>query len=155
TLVAGSTAVRPTAGGDFGLRPQGGTYIQTAEGTLLLSVVTGADANGVGGTVTFPAGSVGAQQVTLDTMSELPISSGTSYAVYEVVDSNPATVESAQFPAFLGMLPDSARPTRVMEGRLYLAAQSTVATAASSAPIPRFAQRDPDHDCTLLGDCLT
>ena len=39
--------------------------------------------------------------------TELQISSGSAYAVYEVLDSNPFTLESAQFPTFLGLAPNA------------------------------------------------
>src|SRR5205085_2435395 len=97
--IAGSDAVRPTAGGDFGVPASGGAYAPgTNGGTLLLSLVNGADVNGAGGTLAYTPGPAGSGTVNFDEVSELTITGGAAYAVYEVVDANPFRLESAQFP---------------------------------------------------------
>ena len=155
TAIAGSSAQRQTAGGDFGVPASGGVYAPVAEGSLLLSYVAGADVNGAGGAPVYTPGAVGSGPVFLDGVSELTIAGGAAYAVYEVMDSNPARIESAQFPTFLGLPPDGNRAARVTEARLYLAAVSTTQTATASEAVPRFLLREPDADCAIIGDCAT
>ncbi|MDQ2947321.1 MAG: hypothetical protein M3Y27_15550, partial [Acidobacteriota bacterium] len=48
-FVAGSDAIQPTAGGDFGLPAAGGKYAPGGNGSLLLARVPFADSNGAGG----------------------------------------------------------------------------------------------------------
>src|SRR6266478_2539235 len=84
-VIAGSDAVQPTAGGDFGLIPSGGRYAPTVNGSLLLARVVGTDANGAGGNVVYVPGPVGSGVVVLDSMRELTIAAnGQAFAVYEV-----------------------------------------------------------------------
>lgn len=146
--VAGSNAAVPTLGGDLGGRPQLGQYVP-GSGTLLLVRVLGADSNGAGGSLaTVPAGT---GPVTLDGASEVPLNGGAGYAVYEVVDANPAAQETAQFPTFIG-IPNVTAPAVAQES-VSFAPVSTVLTASSSAPIPRFAALPTPSDCSILGDC--
>ena len=56
TVVAGSDATQPTAGGDLGLAASGGKYTPGAISSLLLSFVQNADANGAGGTPLYLPG---------------------------------------------------------------------------------------------------
>ncbi|MEO7143939.1 MAG: hypothetical protein ABI165_10630, partial [Bryobacteraceae bacterium] len=97
--ITGSDTVQPTAGGDFGPPPSGGQYA-AASGTLLLIRVNGADSTGTGGALAFAPPASGT--VSFNSVSEIPLTSGAGDAVYEVVDSNPFVIESAQFPTFLG-----------------------------------------------------
>jgi uncharacterized protein (TIGR03437 family) len=147
-LIAGSDALVPTAGGDLGVPQSPGQYVP-ASGTLLLARVTGADSTGTGGTpFATPTGS-GA--VTLTSVSPVPLSNGSGYAVYEVVDAGPILRESAQFPTFIG-LPRVTAATVANES-LAPGPVSTVYTASSTAPIQRFAAVTPASDCTVVGDC--
>jgi uncharacterized protein (TIGR03437 family) len=83
----------------------------------------------------------------------LPIVNGSAYAVYEVVDSNQFRVESAQFPTFLGLAPNAVT-TAVQTGEsVTYAPVSTVFTASTNAPIPRFVAIQPQSDCSIVGDC--
>lgn len=152
-VVAGSNAVQPTAGGDFGLPASGGAFAPSTGGSLLLARVAGADANGAGGFVVFAPGAVGSGTVAFNNVSELQIANGNAFAVYEVVDSDPHVIESAQFPTFLG-LPPAATNTVITTGEdVFFAPLSTVTTASSTDPLPRLAAMPTQPDCTIVGDC--
>ncbi len=152
-LVAGSDAIQPTAGGDLGEAASAGVYAPSAGGSLLLSLVSGADPNGAGGTVGYTPGAVGSGSIQLDAVTPLTIVNGSAYAVYEVVDYNPYRLESAQFPTFLGLAPNAVSTfTETGEGVTYAPA-SNVATASTNAPIPRFVPAVPLSDCKIIGDC--
>jgi uncharacterized protein (TIGR03437 family) len=152
-VIAGSDAVQPTAGGDFGLIPSGGRYSPTTSGSLLLSRVIGTDANGAGGSVVYVPGPIGSGVVSLDSMRELTIgSNGQAFAVYEVVDADPHAVEFAQFPTVLGLAPGGGSGVQTFED-VTLAPVSTVFTASSTDPIPRYQAMSPASDCALLNDC--
>ena len=147
--VAGSDAATPTAGGDLGFPQNAGQYVPGSS-TLLLVRVTGTDANGAGGTlVALPAASGGT--LMLGGATEVPMSGGAGFAVYEVVDSNPALRESAQFPVFVGLAKVTA--AAVAQQTVTYAPVSTVTTASASAPVPRFAGLEPPSDCAIVGDC--
>jgi uncharacterized protein (TIGR03437 family) len=145
-LVAGSSALVPTAGGDLGLPQRVGQYVP-GSGTLLLVRVLGADINGAGG---YPA-QLPAGGGPLNSASEVQLSGGAGYAVYEVADANLALQETVQFPTFVG-LPSGSVPAIANE-TVTFAPVSSVSSASSSAPIPRFAALKPPSDCSLTGDC--
>jgi uncharacterized protein (TIGR03437 family) len=148
TWVAGSDAAVPTAGGDLGQAQAVGQYLP-ASGTLLLSLVVGADSSGAGGYPTaLPTGS---SPLVLNGVSPVSLSNGSGYVVYEVVDASTSNVESAQFPTFVG-LPSLTPPATASETVSY-APVSSVATASQTAPIPRFLGTEPQSDCSLVGDC--
>jgi uncharacterized protein (TIGR03437 family) len=147
--VAGSDAAAQTAGGDMGVPQSGGSYAP-GSGTLLLARVDGADANGAGGTAL--AAPAGAGAISLTTATEIYVAGGTAYAVYEVLDANPAQQESAQIPVFVG-LPTLSAAASVQE-TLSLAPLSNVTTASATAPVPRFsASLAPGQACSAVGDC--
>ncbi len=146
--VAGSNAAKPSTGGDLGSPAAVGQYVP-GSGTLLLARVIGADANGAGGTL--PAPLTGVTAVTLDSVTEVPLSKGSGYAVYEVVDANSGIVESAQISTFVGLPAGS--PVAVANETISLAPVSTVATATTSDPVPRFVATSPASDCAMVGDC--
>jgi uncharacterized protein (TIGR03437 family) len=149
-MVAGSDALQPTAGGDFGPPASGGSYAPSAAGSLLLARVKGASAHGAGGSPT-PAPAVTA---TFDSVSEVPLdSSGSGYAVYEVVDANNSVQESAQFPTFLTLAGSSINAPIETSETVSFAAVSSVGTATATDPIPRFLPVAPQSDCTIVGDC--
>jgi uncharacterized protein (TIGR03437 family) len=150
-VVAGSDAVQPTAGGDFGLPASGGAYAPSANGSLLLALVPGADSTGAGGSAVFTPGAAGT--TTFDGVTELQISGGAAYAVYEVVDSNPFSLESAQFPTFLGLAPNAVTAAVQTGESVSYAPTSGVATASATSPIPRFVAPTPPNDCGIVGDC--
>lgn len=159
SAVAGSDALSPTSGGDLGQPQSPGQYV-TGSGTLLLQMVAGADANGAGGflvplpvSVSGPITGTPAPTgvVNLTGVSEVPLSNGSGFAVYEVVDSNPAAQESAQFPAFIGI--SNITAPAIAQESVTFAPVSNVTTASTTAPITRFQPLPPPSDCSLLGDC--
>src|ERR1051326_3777606 len=131
--VAGSDAASPTSAGDLGLPPSLGQYVPGSN-TLVLVRVNGADANGAGGFQVFPPQGTGPQ--TLNAASEVQLTNGSGYAVYEVADANPAVQETAEFPTFI-TLPSVAAPAVAQES-VSLAPVSSVLGASTSAPIVRF-----------------
>ncbi len=153
--VAGSDAVHPTAGGDLEVPGSGGAYQSVAGGSLLLARVAGANANGAGGTPVFAPSPIGSPTVNLDSVSEIPIVNGSAFVTYEVVDANPSALETAQFPTFLGLLPNGSRNASVTAESVYFAPLSTAATASTSEPLPRFTAVTPQPDCGIIGDCGT
>ena len=146
--VAGSDAASPTSAGDLGLPPSLGQYVPGSN-TLVLVRVNGADANGAGGFQVFPPQGTGPQ--TLNAASEVQLTNGSGYAVYEVADANPAVQETAQFPTFI-TLPSVAAPAVAQES-VSLAPVSSVLGASTSAPIVRFVNANVPSDCSTLGDC--
>jgi uncharacterized protein (TIGR03437 family) len=148
--VAGSSATVPTAGGDLGTPATVGQYTQGSQ-TLLLVRVLNADSTGLGGTfATLPvANSSGV--LVLNGANPVPLTGGAGYAVYEVVAANPSEVESAQIPNFFAVPANS--PPAMANGSLSLAPVSTVASASTTAPVPRFVALTPPSDCAVIGDC--
>jgi len=151
--IAGSDAVQPTAGGDFGLAASGGAYAPSAGGSLLLALVTGADSTGAGGSLAYTPGAIGSGTVSFDAVTQLQIASGGAYAVYEVVDSNQFAIESAQFPTFLGLAPNAVQTAVETGESVTYAPVSIVFMASTNAPIPRFLAIQPLNDCGIVGDC--
>ncbi len=100
-VIAGSDAVRPTAGGDFGLPASGGQYAPGNGGSLLLARVFGTDQNGAGGSPIYTPGAPGSGTVSFDAVNEVTLTQGicavpvcapsptAGFAVYEVVDADP------------------------------------------------------------------
>jgi len=148
--VAGSSATLPTSGGDLGSAAAVGQYTP-GSGTLLLVRVLNSDSNGVGGTLAALPAPNASGVLVLDSANPVSLADGAGYAVYEVVDANQSARESAQIPSFFGILANTA-PT-VANLSVSLAPVSTVITASSTAPIPRFAAVQPPSDCSALGDC--
>jgi len=141
--VAGSSATTPTAAGDLGLTPSPGSYSVNA-GQFLMARVTGADASSAGGTLSNnPPG----------TLSEVILTGGSSVVTYEVADSNASVRESVQFPTFLAL--DTIQGSTAVQATvdIGLAPFSTIATASTTAPVPRFLPGPVPSDCTTLGDC--
>jgi uncharacterized protein (TIGR03437 family) len=152
-VVVGSDAVQPTAGGDFGLAASGGAYAPSSGGSLLLALVSGADSTGAGGSLAYTPGAIGSGTVSFDAVTQLQIVGGAAYAVYEVVDSNQFTVESAQFPTFLGLAPNAVQTAVGTGESVTYAPVSIIFTASTNAPIPRFVAVQPLNDCGIVGDC--
>jgi uncharacterized protein (TIGR03437 family) len=152
-VVAGSDAVQPTGGGDFGVTASGGQYKPSAGGSLLLARVPNADANGAGGVPVFTSGVPGSGTVSFNTVNPVPLTNGSGVLVYEVVDSNPNVIETAQFPTFLGLAPNVVSESVITASNVNLAPISTVNIATATDPIPRFALVTPLNDCSIVGDC--
>lgn len=152
-VIAGSDAVQPTGGGDFGVAASGGQYAPGGNGSLLLARVPSADANGAGGVPVYSPGAPGSGTVAFNAMSEVTLTSSAGVVVYEVVDANPSIKESAQFPTFLSV-PPSLNGTSVQTSEdVSFAPVSTVTMATATDPIPRFEQISAPSDCTVVGDC--
>jgi len=152
-VIAGSSAVQPTAGGDMGWPASGGSYAASTTGSLVLARVANADASGAGGVPVFQPGPPGSGVVSFDAVSEVFLASGAGYVVYEVMDAAASLRESAQLPTFLGLPAPAGGDPIIARWSVSLAPVSTVATASASAPVPRFASVGPPLDCTALGDC--
>jgi len=151
-VIAGSDAVQPTAETDLGLQASGGQYAPSANGSLLLARVANANPNGVGGLPVYTPGALGSGVVAFDSMSQLTLTNGATFVVYEVVDANPSVLESAQFPTFLGIGPIGGDPILTSED-VSLAPVSTVTAATATDPIPRFLSEPAQSDCGIIGDC--
>lgn len=152
-VIAGSDAVQPTAGGDFEVPASGGQYAPVAGGTLLLSRVGDASSSGSGGNPLYFPGAPDSGTVTFDSVSELTLTNGTTYAVYEVMDANSSVIENAQFPTFLGLGPNSTGDQILTSESVTLAPLSTVTVATQTDPIPRFQLVPVGSDCSIIGDC--
>lgn len=148
--VAGSSATQPTAGGDLGSTAAGGEYTP-GSGTLLLVRVLNADTNGAGGTLAALPAPNSSGVLALNSANPVALTNGGGYAVYEVVDANPAVRESAQILSFFGIPKNS--PPGASSMSVSLAPVSTVGSASATAPIPRFAAVPAPSDCSALGDC--
>jgi uncharacterized protein (TIGR03437 family) len=147
-MVAGSSALVPTAGGDLGTPQAVGQYVP-GSGTLLLVRVPGADATGAGGSpIPTP---LGIGPVPLDSVNQVALTNGAGYAVYEVADTDPSVLESAQFPTFVSIA--NATAGAVAQESVSYAPVSTVMSASVNAPVPRFIAETPPSDCTIVGDC--
>ncbi len=154
TVVAGSDATQPTAGGNFDPPASGGKYTPAGNGSLLLSLVQFANSTGASGTPLYSPGAPGSGTVSFDGVTEISLANGAGYAVYEVMDANPAVQESAQFPTFLALTPFSVMGASVETSEnVSFAPVSTVVIATATDPIPRFVALPVPADCTLLGDC--
>jgi uncharacterized protein (TIGR03437 family) len=147
-VVAGSDAAVPTSGGDLGVPQAVGQYVPGSN-TLVLVRVNGADANGARGFNVLPPQGSGPQ--TLNSVSEVPLTNGSGYAVYEVADASASVQESVQFPTFIA-LPSVAASTVAAES-VSLAPISSTALASTTAPIVRFVTANVASDCSVLGDC--
>lgn len=148
--VAGSTATVPTAGGDLGAAPTVGQYTPGSH-TLLLVRVLNADDTGTGGTLAALPAPNASGVLVLNGANPVTLTSGAGYAVYEVVDSDPSAIESVQIPNYFAIPPQTVASSST--GSVSLAPVSTVTTASTTAPIPRFVAVQPPSDCTADGDC--
>ncbi len=152
-VVAGSDAVQPTGAGNYGVPASGGQYAPSPNGSLLLARVRNTDANGAGGFPVYAPGALGSGTVSFDSVGEIPLANGNGIAVYEVVDANANVLESAQFPTFLGLAPSTVNAPIFTGADVTLAPVSTVQTATSTDPIPRFMAVSAPNDCGIVGDC--
>jgi len=103
------------------------------------------DSNGAG-----PISPIAGSSLFGGTYSQVPISSGSGIAVWEVVSANPLAIETLTFDLVLTGVTQSGLGPVVLKGTL--GPLSPIASTSSSAPLPRFA---PDSitsfiDLTLL-----
>jgi len=126
------TVVPLTGGATSTTLPYPGASAPTGTGAGAMLRLVSSDAGPftpVAGTATLTPGGAAAQ---------LTVVGGAASAVYEVLNSDALAVETADIPvgvAFAAGSPQLGTTTV----RAYLAPTSTVTTASSSAPIPRFA----------------
>ena len=151
--IAGTSATTSTAGGDLGYPANGGSYTPTAQGQLLLARVRNADVNGAGGNAAYTPGAIGSGTVNFNGASEVVLTGGSGTATFEVMDSNNAVRESAQFPTFLAYT--SSNNGTAAQGKVDISFGpiSNDSVASTSAPVPRFQAVSPASDCQSLGDC--
>jgi uncharacterized protein (TIGR03437 family) len=147
--IVGNSGTTATSVGAFGNILAAGTWTPGSN-QLLLIRVNGADQNGAGGALAL---TTPAAVTTFASVSEVSVNGGNAYAVYEVMDANPALVESAQIPAFVAVgqvnCPSPLNPALVAQ----LAPASSVSVATATDPLPRFVSRPPVSDCQALNDC--
>ncbi len=140
-LIAGSSAATPTAAGDLGGTVSAGQYVPGSQ-TLALVRVIGTDQNGAGGSIA----SASSDQVT-----EVSLVNGSGLAIFEVIDSNPQQIESAQIPIFLGFPQAATGPAAQLGADVFLA--PLVGSGPLNTSYPRFRPFPPPSDCTNFGDC--
>jgi uncharacterized protein (TIGR03437 family) len=148
--LVGSTGSFPTSAGEFGTYPSGGQYLPAAS-QLLLSYVNGADQNGAGGTLVYlpPA-----TATSFTAMTQLTVTGGSAYAVYEVVDHSATVRQSVQVPVFeVSPAYTCATPPPPSTLSVKEAPVSTVSIASMTDPTPRFIASPLGSDCTQIGDC--
>jgi len=147
-LVGNSGSV-PTSAGQFASSVAGGTYTPNAN-QLLLSLVTGADQNGVGGTLVTPLPAGG---ISFTGMTQLTVSNGAAYAVYEVLDDSPYVNEAVQVPVFIVNGQTNCNVPAQATLSAVEAPISTVSVATATDPIPRYVYAPLASDCQQTGDC--
>lgn len=148
--VAGSNAIQATSAGNLGTPAAPGLHLPQPSPSLMLGLVTGADSNGLGGVPAFDL------IPGMNLLGPVGISDerdGLHYAVYEVLDANNATLETAQFPAWIVMPTDWREGGQVIRSSVSLGPVSEVRGVSESAPVPRFAANMAINDCPLLNDC--
>ncbi len=147
-LVGNSGSV-PTSAGAFASSIAGGTYTHNAN-QLLLSLVTGADQNGVGGTLvtTTPGGGA-----SFTGLTQISVSNGSAYAVYEVLDDSPYVQESVQVPVFIVTSNTNCSLPLTPVLSVVEAPVSTVSVATATDPVPRYINYALAPDCQQTGDC--
>jgi uncharacterized protein (TIGR03437 family) len=152
-VVAGSSALQPTAGGNLGTPQSPGMYASSPTGSLLLSRVLNPNPDGSGGGLAYqiPTGGTNGP-ITLNSANPVTIANGSAMVVYEVIDANPAIQESAQIPTFVTLTSATAAGSYGQES-LSFAPVSTVGIATLTDPVPRFVAVAPPNDCTAIGDC--
>lgn len=152
-VIAGSDASQPTGGGDLVVPRAAGAYTPSAEGSLLLARVDGADENGAGGVPVYIPGALGSATVVLEGASEVPLVSGAGQVIFEVVDANPLTRATAEVPIFFGMQYTGGFYTPMVKQSVTLGPVSTVAKATETDPVPRFITAVPLADCQAGEEC--
>lgn len=147
--IVGSSGDVPTSGGAYGTTIGAGTY-SPGQNELLLALVNGADATGAGGTLAF---GIPASTTTFSNTTQVSLTNGAGYAVYEVLDENLNQVEWAQIPVFLVEPANTCTNSSLVALSSMVGPVSTVETPSVTAPITRYAATTPGNDCTAIGDC--
>lgn len=149
--VVGLDGQRPTSAGDYGVPSSGGEY-RSGTKTLLLARVIGTDVNGGGGVLAGFQGSGGL--IFPDNLTEVQVdANGSAIAVYEVVDADSNTIQSALIPSFLAIPPGFVDRFTEIGQTVSFGPVSTETRASTTAPVPRFQSYATLNDCTRIGDC--
>jgi uncharacterized protein (TIGR03437 family) len=117
---------------------------------LLLSRVNGATINGIGGTLATP---LPGTTTSFMSLTELTVSGGSAYVVYEVISANSGTQQSAQVPVFLITAPNNCTTSVQTAMTPALVPISNVTIATATDPIPRFVAVTSGSDCQFFNDC--
>jgi hypothetical protein len=115
--------------------------------TLTLVKVSNTDANGAGALI--PA---------LGASTEITITNGFGFVVYEVVDDNPFVIESAIVPFTAGYVSNTANnlpAVGTMQASVSFAPLSTVTTSDTVSPRPRFVDTGSPKSVFSITRCLT
>ncbi len=114
------------------------------------NLVTGHDANGAGGSVTYPNSPVAAAGTTA-----VSLSGGAGVAVWEVVWSNPGAISGLTFTVNVtyGSNPLPGLGTATVTGNY--APTTTVFTASTTAPVPRFVDNPQSATTFTINPCQT
>jgi uncharacterized protein (TIGR03437 family) len=147
--IVGNSGTIPTTDGEFASGVSGGTYTPLSN-QLLLSRVSGSEQNGNGGSLVAVLPSV---ITSFTSVSELAVTSGAAYAVYEVLNANPSAVESFQVPVFIGTVAGNCSASLTAELSAELGPISTVSVATATDPVPRYVAAALGSDCQQIGDC--
>jgi uncharacterized protein (TIGR03437 family) len=149
--IVGNKSTNPTSAGSFNSSPNGGTY-SPGLNLLLLTRVSGADANGAGGSRLLPLAP--GTTTSFTSVSQLSLTNGEATVTYEVLDANPNVIDSAHIPVFVVAPPSNCA---VLPPANTLGASvgpiSSVSTPTQADPIPRFIATTPGLDCSVFGDC--
>jgi hypothetical protein len=123
------------------------------------NIVTGHDANGAGGTVSYPQWT----QPNFPTQppvsgaanTSVALTGGSGTAVWEVVASNPGAISGLTFTVFVtyGANPLPGLGTATVTGNY--APTTTVFTASSTAPVPRFVDNPQSATTFTINPCQT
>ncbi len=151
--IVGSSGTVSTSAGGYGTTVSSGSF--TAGGNqLLFSRVNGADANGIGGSAVTTIAYLppGTNQFT--SVSEVPLSGGAGYVLYEVLDGNTNLKEIAQIPVFL-VVPQTPCGLAISPPSftVNLAPVSNVSVGTSTDAIPRYLPVAIGSDCQANNDC--
>ena len=114
-----------------------------------------ADANGVGGTIVLDPTVVSGVSATAFTgITQVALTNGSGYVVYEVLSANSLFAESCEIPVFVVAPANNSCSTVSTNVVAELAPVSTVATATTTDPLPRYtAATTFPTDCTVNLDC--
>jgi uncharacterized protein (TIGR03437 family) len=148
-FIAGNSGTIATSAGGFGTTAAAGTYTPGTS-QFLLGRITGANAGGAGGALVRPKPAVA---TALADVSEIVMSGGAGFIVYEVLDSNLSAIDSAQITVFVTVPQTSCPSTLTPQLAVTAAPVSTVNTSTATDAIPRFVATVPATDCQQFGDC--
>jgi hypothetical protein len=115
--------------------------------TLTLVKVAGTDANGAG-----------ALNASLTPSSEVTITGGFGFVIYEVVDCNPFTVENVVVPVWVAYRANTANDlpaVGTLQASAAFAPLSTVTTSNRDAPEPRFVDTGANRSMFTVARCTT